>query len=283
MKNSIANLPEKGEIKKTVNQYCKEKGISMCQFALKTGVSDAALSNLNNERWDKISEGTLLSLWNFCKINMVDDLYPTADFVSAFKMCNIARKHHFMIGLIADTGMGKTTALTAYGRQKNVFYVCYEKAMNPRQFFLALLRELGYPFEANLNEMISRAANELNKLENPLLIIDEAGKLNQTMLEYLHVLRDKIKNNCGVILAGMPYFRNNLLKMAAKEKEGIPEFLRRINLWHSFLGLQPKEIEDICRKNGIDDPNRIKELKRKKRFGDLMNEIYTEKAMREEL
>ena len=28
MKNSVTNVPEKGEIKKAVNQYCKEKGIS---------------------------------------------------------------------------------------------------------------------------------------------------------------------------------------------------------------------------------------------------------------
>lgn len=283
MKNVIANVPEKVEIKKAVNQYCKEKGISKCEFGTKSGISNATLSNLENERWENLSNAMLMNIWNFCNRNMVDDLFSTTDFVSAFKICDKARKYHFMVGLIADTGMGKTTAISAYSRRKNVFYVCYDKTMNPRQFFLALLRELAYPFESNLNEMINRAADELNKLENPLLIIDEAGKLNQTMILYLHVLRDKIKGNCGVILAGMPYFKDNLLKMSAKEKEGIPEFLRRINLWHSFVGLQPKETEEICKTHGITDPERIKELKRKKRFGDLMNEIYLEKVMREEI
>ena len=78
-------------------------------------------------------------------------------------------------------------------------------------------------------------------------------------------------------------FSRDALFQRQPVKEGIPEFLRRINLWHSFIGLQPKEIEEICRANGIDDPGRIKELKRKKRFGDLMNEIYLEKIMKEEL
>lgn len=81
----------------------------------------------------------------------------------------------------------------------------------------------------------------------------------------------------------MPYFKDNMKKFAAKEKEGYAEFLRRINLWHTFVGLQPKEIDEICRANGINSPERIKELKRNKRFGDLMNEIYLEKVMREEL
>ena len=131
--------------------------------------------------------------------------------------------------------------------------------------------------------MINRAAEELNKQESPLVIIDEAGKLNQTMILYLHVLRDKTAGNCGIILAGMPYFKDNMIKFASKEKEGYAEFLRRINLWHTFVGLQPKEVEEICRLNGIEDSTRIKELKRHKRFGDLMNDIYLEKVMTEEL
>lgn len=283
MRNELTNVPEKGEIKKAVNQYCKDKGLSKCDFSVKSGISDATLSNLEAERWDKLSTAMLIRIWNFCNQNIVEDLYSTTDFVSTFKICDKARKYHFMIGLTADTGMGKTTAISAYSRRKNVFYVCYDKTMNPRQFFISLLRELAYPFDGNLNEMIARAADELNRMESPLLIIDEAGKLNQTMILYLHVLRDKIKGNCGVVLAGMPYFKDNMQRMASKEKEGYAEFLRRINLWHSFVGLQPKEIEDICTSNGITTPERIKELKRKRRFGDLMNEIYLEKVMREEM
>jgi hypothetical protein len=283
MKNEVTNVPEKSEIKKIVNQYCREKGISKADLSVKLGISDAMLSHLEHERWDKLSNGTSLHIWNFCTRYMAEDLFPTADFISTAKICDKARKHHFMIGLVADTGMGKTTAIGAYSRRKNVFYVCYDKTMNPRQFFASLLREMAYPFEGNLNEMINRTANELNRLESPLLIIDEAGKLNQTMILYLHVLRDRIAGNCGVILAGMPYFKDNMLRMASKEKEGYAEFLRRINLWHTFVGLQPKEIEDICTKNGISDPARVKELKRKRRFGDLMNEIYLEKVMKEEI
>lgn len=247
MKNASANVPEKVEIKKAVNQYCKEKGISKAEFGVKSGISDTTLSNLEAERWEKLSNPMLLRIWNFCNRNNVDNLFSTTDFISTFKICDKARKYHFMVGLIADTGMGKTAAISAYSRRKNVFYVCYDKTMNPRQFFLALLRELAYPFESNLNEMINQAADELNRLENPLIIIDEARKLNQTMILYLHVLRDKVAGNCGVILAGMPYFKDNMTKFAAKEKEGYAEFLRRINLWHTFVGLQPKEIEEICR------------------------------------
>lgn len=272
MRNVSTNLPEKSEIKKAVNDYCKEKGISKIDLSIKSGIPDSALCDLEKDRW--ISDPMLLGIWNFVTFNKVDKIYKTSDFVSTFKLCDKARKYRFMVGLTADTGMGKTTALTHYARQKNVFYVCYDKTMNPRQFFVALLRELAYPFDGNMNEMVNRAADELNKLDNPLLIIDEAGKLNQTMILYLHVLRDKTRMNCGIVLAGMPYFKVNMQHYADKEKEGYAEFMRRINIWQSFGGLSGKEVEEICELNGIKAPEKVRDLKRKKRFGDLMNEIY---------
>ena len=281
--NQSANLPEKSEIKKAVNDYCQEKGLSKLELSIKSGISDSTLCNLENERWNTLSNTMLQRIWNFVTFNNVDNLYPTADFVSAVKLCDKARKHHFMVGLTADTGVGKTTALTSYSRQKNVFYLSYDKTMNPRQFFVCLLRELAYPFEGNINEMINRAADELNRLESPLLIIDEAGKLNHNMILYLHVLRDKTRHNCGIVLAGKPYFRTNMQHFADREKEGYAEFLRRINIWQAFGGLSGKEVEEICKKNGVSDPCKIKELKRIRRFGDLMNEIYLDKIIRGEL
>lgn len=277
MRNVSANLPEKSEIKKAVNDYCQEKGINRIELSIKSGIPNSILSDLENERW--IPDPTLLGIWNFVTLNKVDNIYKTSDFVSTFKLCEKACKYHFMVGLTADTGMGKTTAITAFARQKNVFYVCYDKTMNPRQFFVALLRELAYPYDGNMNEMVNRAADELNKLDNPLLIIDEAGKLNQTMILYLHVLRDKVRMNCGIVLAGMPYFKVNMQHYADKEKEGYAEFMRRINIWQSFAGLSGKEVEEICELNGIKDAEKVRELKRKKRFGDLMNEIYLYQIM----
>ena len=104
MNNSSANVPEKGEIKKAVNQYCKEKGISKADFAVKSGVSDATLSNLESEKWEKLSTPMMLRIWNFCNRNSVGNLFSTTDFISTFKICDKARKYHFMVGLIADTG-----------------------------------------------------------------------------------------------------------------------------------------------------------------------------------
>ncbi|NDV83089.1 ATP-binding protein [Bacteroides sp. 51] len=283
MKNQRTNLPEKTEIKKAVNDYCKEKGISKSDFAVKSEVSPATLSSLEKEKWFDLSDAMLLHIWNFVRQNDVDQLYQSNDFISVFNMCDKARKHCFMLGLVADTGMGKTTALTTYAKQRNVFYVRYSKSMNTNQFFANLLREMAIPFYGTLNEMISRVSDYLNRLDTPLVIIDESGKLTHSMILALHELRDNTKSNCGIVLAGMPYFKANMQKMATKEKEGYAEFLRRINIWHQFTGLQQSEVVEICKLHGITDKERLRKLKYVRRFGDLMNEIYLEKALNGEL
>ena len=146
-------LPEKAEIKKAVNDYCKEKGISKASLAVKCGISDATLCELEKENWKKLSNEMLLTIWNFVNRDKFGDLFQSMDFISTVKACDNARKYSFMIGITADTGMGKTTALRTYARQKNVLYVSYDKTMNASQFFSALLRELSIPFKSSLNHM----------------------------------------------------------------------------------------------------------------------------------
>ncbi len=206
--------------------------------------------------------------------NTMQQVFETNDFSSVVTLCNRARRDNLMVGITADTGMGKTTALETYSKRKNVYYVVYDKTMKPKNFFIALLKQMGFDFEGTIHQMVNRIADELNAQSNPLIIVDEAGKINHTMILYLHVLRDKTIKNCGIVLAGMPYFKSNLIKFSNKEKEGYAEFFRRVNIWHTLTGLTKKETLLILDANGITDAETQKQLCYKKRFADLMNEIY---------
>lgn len=208
------------------------------------------------------------------------ELYQTNDLLSVVRQCEMTQDHKLMTGLIADTGMGKTTSLKAYAGRENVFMVTVDKTMNAKGLFLKILDVLGANFDGNIHDVMLRIAEVLNSLNSPLLIIDEAGKLNHVMMLYLHDLREYTKDNCGILLAGMPYFKSRLVKMAEKQKEGCSEFLRRINVWHELEGLSRKEIEYICQSDGIEsDFKQYYGL----RFGDLMNKILLDKITNEKL
>ena len=269
----MTNLPQKEHIRQAINDYCAAKQVSKNDLATQAGVSPATLSKIEHRKWDDIDEKLWRKIWLRVNDKDAQKLFTTNDFKTVQKTCEYAQKNHAMLGLTADTGLGKTTALTAYSMRKNVFYVPYDKTMAPKHFFTALLREMGIAFEGNIHQLVNKIADELNTLSNPLLIIDEAGKITHTMILYLHVLRDKTIKNCGIVLAGMPYFQSNLTKMASKQKEGYAEFLRRINLWQSLAGLSGAEIKAICESYDITDPEALQDMKGKKRFGDLQNEI----------
>ena len=209
-----------------------------------------------------------------------NELYQTSDLLSVFRQCEMTQQYCLMTGLIADTGMGKTTSLEAYSTRENVFMITVGKTMNAKRLFLRILDVLGEHFDGNTHDIMLRIADTLNRLKSPLLIIDEAGKLNHVMMLYLHDLREYTKENCGILLAGMPYFKTRLIKMAEKQKEGCSEFLRRINVWHELEGLSRKETEYICRENGIE--GRIDEY-RNLRFGDLMNRILLDNITNDQL
>ncbi|TWI16308.1 AAA family ATPase [Sphingobacterium siyangense] len=267
----MTKLQEKTQIKEAIEEYCRIKGISRNELALQIGVSSATLSNMCNDKWNSIDDKMWKKVWHFVRPESTHKIFHTHNLKTAMGMAEKARKHKLMLGLIGDTGMGKTVALKAIARNENTFYLYFDN-QRPKQFFYQLGKLLGYDFEGSLYDMIGRACDALNVLEEPLLMIDEAGKLNDVMLMHLHVLRDRTMHNCAIMLAGMPYFKLNLENKAKKQKIGISEFYRRINIWHELEALNRSEIDFICEQNGI-PKSETKDFYQHKRFGDLSNAI----------
>ncbi len=271
---------DKEQVRKAAADFIKAKEISQNELATMLDVSPATVSNLINRKWANIDA----RLWHHVKVyvmpSMPGELYETNDLSSVVNLCNKARQYRFMVGLVGDTGTGKTTALEAYSRRKNVFYTVYDKTMNPKQFFAVLVKKLGISFEGNIHNLINRIAEYLNTVEAPLLIVDEAGKMPRNMILYMHVLRDKTIKNCGIVLAGMPYFKENLKRGVEKEKEGIAEFFRRVNLWHTMKGLTRKEAAQILQDSGVKDTSTLSSTKQ---IGYLTNEILLLQTINDEI
>ena len=190
-----------------------------------------------------------------------NELFNTSDFGVVLKLCETACCHHMMVGLIGDTGTGKTASTKAFVLKRNGIRIVYEKSMDPRIFFSSLLKLMNVDFEGRVYSEVDTSIDILSRIDNSLLIINEPG----------------------IVLAGMPYFKSNLQEFANRGKEGCCEFLRRINIWHELEGLNTKEVKAVSEANGIDDPERLSELSRKRRFGELMNEIMLNKVITEEM
>ncbi|WP_293304258.1 ATP-binding protein, partial [Pedobacter sp. UBA5917] len=116
-----------------------------------------------------------------------------------------------MIGIIGDTGFGKSTALEYYANQhQNVYYMNIEISMSPKVFLNALLGVLGFKnihTEKNSYNLIRSIVYFLkNTPGKHLIIIDECGKLSNNVLLHLHDLRNAISGVAGVIFSGPHFF-----------------------------------------------------------------------------
>lgn len=272
----MENLGIRQEAKTLLKNYLETKKLSKVKLAKKIGISHAVLTYVTQEQWDNVSDEMLYKIVNALKVN--NETYriiKTANYNTIFNMCEKAQKWHHMYGLIGCAGSGKTTALKRfYEANRNVFYVECKHTMNRKQFFAAILKELGINFTGTVYDMVTRIEEEFNILESPLLIIDEAGKLSHNLILDLHDLRNATMNSLAIVLAGCEYFKDNLEKGVQKDKQGIPEFYGRVVQWQILGTPTKKEVEAICNINNVDIENMTKRIY--PNFREVYNDVSSQ-------
>lgn len=230
--------------------------------------------------WDNISLKQWRRVWNKVNLdNYLKDTLQTSDCKSVWNTCDAARTHKLMIGIIGSSGFGKSTALKAYSIKANVFLRYVDGTTTPITFLMDLLQDMGIPFSGGYHDLLKRVIMEFNSLDEPLLLIDEVGKLNDRTILMLHSLRDQTMYSTGIILAGMPYFKTNLQKKVDKGVTGMGEFFRRIQQWQHLNGLSREEITYILEQNGITDKEEQQEFRKHTCFGNLDNAIRLHKTL----
>lgn len=158
------------------------------------------------------------------------------NFVTVMEACRDAMESSMMIAIIGEPGYGKTSALQHFMKTtNNVFMITVKKCMTAKVFYTNLLELIGYNNRHkanNIYHIIESIGYYLSQIPGKkLLIIDEAGKLSNQELLYLHDLWDAISTHTGVVLAGPNYFQGEIDKMSQHGVVGIPELVRRITLW----------------------------------------------------
>jgi DNA transposition AAA+ family ATPase len=267
------------EAQNLIKEFIEQKDISKSKLSKKVGVNAAVITFISNNQIEMVSDEMLLKVINTLKSKSSFNTLGTSNYNTIFNICKDATKHHKLTGIIGYTGAGKSTALYDYYRStKNVFYVECKNSMNRKQFLHEVLAELGVNFLGSVYDMVKLIIDELNSKENPLLIIDEAGKLSTTLILDLHDLRNATINNAAIIMAGCEYFQKNLLKAVTKDKTGYPEFYSRVVNWNILNRPTKVEIAAICQSNGVSDEDTIKEFFKLNNYRLLHNAIMNERG-----
>jgi len=234
-------------------QEAIDNGTSQNQLAQQIGVSAATLVNVRKGNWKSISDKMVATLKAYFKITDWP-LVSTTNLNRIERACNDSKKQHRMIAICGYTGAGKTTALRYVSRKsRDTYYMLADCIMTKKSFLQSMQQALGISEGSAVTEMMNAIVKKLNSATQPLLIIDDVGKLSHTIMRLIQVIYDRTEHSCGIILAGTEFLKEEIDRMSRKNRMGFRELRRRISHWEPMRQPTPKVVQRICENVGITD------------------------------
>lgn len=217
-------------------------------------VSNGYISLVLNEKWEGISDDFWRNLQNQVCTGNEWQIVDTRGFKFLNSLFVDARLHANTFGIIGNTGFGKSATAKA-NTEPNIFLVKSNEYFTSRTFLenlMGLMGKSGYGY--SVSSMMDIIISTLLKLENPLIIIDEADKLNDKVLYFFISLYNALEGKCGLIIMATPYLKKRIDDGVIKNKKGYQEIYSRIG--RNFLEVPKPSRNDISRivmANGITD------------------------------
>lgn len=276
----------KQNISQALNDYITQTGKSAAKVAdeisTQSGrLSEATISKIRNGKgYEQISERMFRRVASYLGIDKWVSV-ETDNLSNIFNLCKTARREGCMRGVVGYTGAGKTTAFKMFQKQNNgVYYLLCKESMSKREFARAIAEVLGITDEGTTYSLIRKIAAKLrgSKQAKPLLILDDAGKMNDKKLAIVQEIYDEADGAAGIVLGGVSYLYDNLAKAAKLNKKGMPELNRRVGGWLVLDQAQNSpsraEVSAICQANGVSTEDINQFVKANfANFGDLREAI----------
>lgn len=246
----------KKQIAEDLRNYIKSMAGGSANKASKMlkNVSNGYISLIINEKWEAISDDTWRNLQKQVSSSSEWKIVQTRGFKFLNQLFADARIHSNTFGIIGNTGYGKTQTTEHIGSD-NVFVVKSNEYFTSRTFLEELLRLMGKSgYGSTASSMIDVIIQTLLKLESPLIIIDEADKLNDKVLYFFISLYNALEGKCGLIIMATPYLKKRIDDGVHKNKKGYQEIYSRIG--RNFLEVPKPSKNDIfaiIEANGITD------------------------------
>lgn len=273
------------KLSNAVEDYQTSKSLSQNELAKQLGISADVLISVKRNRTDRISDKMYRRLMSYFRIEEAWQLAETGNHQLITSACKDAQENKRMIGIYGNTGYGKTTSLEWYSNNTtNVFYLLAKNLWSRKDFLIRQQKALGIRQDGSLSYRMETITAKLNSLEDPLLVIDDAGKLSDNVFKLIQNIFDDCEGNAGIILAGTEEFERDFRKKVSRNKSQFPELYRRVGYWQELNEPSDNAVVSICKLNGITDTGAVKYLRdHVTNFGTLREWIRNAKLLSERL
>nr|DAX17995.1 MAG TPA: AAA domain protein [Caudoviricetes sp.] len=258
------NNEEQQRIIARLREYCAAKGSQNKAANSMNGVSSATISKMLAGEWNTISE----EMWRnvASQIGHTGDTWqiaPTRAHQRMLFLLTEAQRDSLVLAITAEAGTGKTQAVREYAAaHREVSHLCCSEHWNRRTFMTQLLRSIGIdPRGSSVSEMMDDIIDTLARRPTPLIVLDEADKLSDSVLYFFISLYNQLEGHCGILLLSTSYLEQRIKRGIRLSRKGYEEIFSRIG--RKFVGLQAVNSDDIaavCHANGVHSQADIKSI-----------------------
>jgi DNA transposition AAA+ family ATPase len=247
---------QKQKVSEGVKQFVASFPSQRVAAANLKGVSEALLVQVQKGNWDQISAAMWRSLGKQVGVGNKEEwkIVQTRDFKTLLAFVEDSKVYGNVHAIIGPAGSGKTfTAEYCTRTMPNVMHLQCAEYWNKKQFCNELLGKLGKDHSGlTTYEAMESIVATLLRLDEPVIILDEADKLNDSVLYFFITLYNKLHNSCGIIMMATDHLMKRIDRGRNANRKGYAEIYSRIA--RRFIGLKGpnnKEMQAICTANGI--------------------------------
>jgi len=258
------NNTEKSQIKKELKSYVELKGSQNKAAKTLRGISSATISQMLNDNWDLITD----EMWRALKTQISStsknwEIVPTRDFNTLQTILNDSQFGKMVFAITGDAGTGKTATVKNYANNNKQTYLLHCNEYWNRKYFLTeLATQIGIDVGGlTVAEIMGDIVHELKRQENPIIILDEADKLKDQVLQFFITLYNELEDIIGLILLATNHLKKRIERGVKLNKRGYKEIYSRIG--RNFIplkGVGYSDVLNVCVANGIEDKKQVKEV-----------------------
>ncbi len=253
---------QKRQVVESLRGFCEKMG-SQNKAATAMGVSAATISKVLSGKWETIDD----KMWRQVSAACGHDeggwqIVETRAYRRMVFLLDNAKEDAQVFAVTGFAGSGKTEAIKNYSADhQNVFHLSCSEFWSKSTFIQKLLKALGRTMGGTMNEQMEDAISTLKQTDSPLIILDEADKLNNSVLYFFITLYNALEDHCGIVMCATSHLQKKIEKGVRLNKKGYEEIYSRIG--RNFINvpvINEEDIAAVCRANGIIDKNDIKSV-----------------------
>lgn len=256
---------QKEEIREALRRYVAKYPSQNKAAQSLRGTSAATLSAILGGKWENISA----DMWRNLQAQVGDmgqAEWRTAGTTASQEMrfaLEDAQRWKNVTWVVGEAGCGKTTTARQYeAEHSEVFYILCSEDMRRGDFIRDIARRIGIRTDGQtLRDSLDAITAALVQMERPLLVFDEADKLNERVFHYFIDLYNRLEERCGIVFFSTAYIKRRMRNGLRYDKKGYNEIDSRIG--RKFFELEPTRPNDVyavCTLNGVTDKDRISEI-----------------------